>query len=581
MLQVDSPVTPKAQSQARASWYSAKDKSLLLRKAADESKGEIEGLQENVSTLQGAIAGHANALNMYKQQIRRKEDENRTLSQELKVLQADMEQTTERNRALELALRMAEDAKRKALSAASEMEQETFLKNARSKDQTMRLDNLDYELTAANQKINAYETELAELRRRLITADSQNEALTARADSATLQLRNVEHELQDFQHATSATERRCQDEQRQRSELEAMIKRLEGTNEQLNEKRAAHETSFAELQREVAMLPAVKSQLADTQRKLAAALESRNGASLNLMKSEEALAEALTDSSLVERLRGELNASTNRIAAMSTQLLEADASRAESEAIIMNLRHELDVVQATAQQSSKEVRNLEAELHNVTLEVSRSGGGDQGELEVLRESLQESRTECEELAAGVEKLHSMAEQEKSRRLQVEAYHHEMHKLGTMPGHTMDIITLAEERDMLMDQLTQVVSSLDMIWNELAPFAFSGAINSTPLDGQLAELAVVGARMFKASQRTGARLREVVTQYISVLNPGARRNAEAAMEAETTDDTDDLEVSLQLLSLILEKLVADISNAKNIIEEQNIYLTSHARVTPVI
>ena len=72
---------------------------------------------------------------------------------------------------------------------------------------------------------------------------------------------------------------------------------------------------------------------------------------------------------------------------------------------------------------------------------------------------------------------------------------------------------------------------------------------------------------------GQRLRDTVAGYVGVLGKSASRNAEAALAAEPTADTDDFEVSHQLLSVILERLVADMHNAKTIIEDQNLFLRS--------
>ena len=68
--------------------------------------------------------------------------------------------------------------------------------------------------------------------------------------------------------------------------------------------------------------------------------------------------------------------------------------------------------------------------------------------------------------------------------------------------------------------------------------------------------------------------------MSVLGENVRRTAEAALNAEQTDDTDDFEVTLQLLSLILEKLVCDMGSAQRTIEDQNVLLNGAAVVSPL-
>ena len=83
--------------------------------------------------------------------------------------------------------------------------------------------------------------------------------------------------------------------------------------------------------------------------------------------------------------------------------------------------------------------------------------------------------------------------------------------------------------------------------------------------------------------TGAKLKGLVKAYLGVLGEGTRLNAEAAMVAEATDETDDFEVSIQLSQLILEKLVADVASARRTIEDQNVLLhttaTEHVSLYP--
>eukprot|EP01061_Rhynchopus_euleeides_P004958 TRINITY_DN14189_c0_g1_i1.p1 TRINITY_DN14189_c0_g1~~TRINITY_DN14189_c0_g1_i1.p1 ORF type:complete len:603 (+),score=233.94 TRINITY_DN14189_c0_g1_i1:43-1851(+) len=562
------------------SYASAKDRAVLLRRAADESKGEIDGLHDNVQTLQGAIAGHASALNTYKQQIRVKEDECRELSLELKAVRVENDHLKSRLDAAEENVQSLEAARRKTSSAVAAAEQAARDKEARMRDLQVRLEGLDQELCFANQRVCNSDTEIAELRRRLLTAEGAAEKCASRADAATQQLNLLQKQLQDLTHTNAAMERKCVEEQHQRVELVSLLKHAEAAHDEIQSKMEHSEVVIADLRRDATEMTKLKMSLGETKRQLQTVLAAKNGVNIELIRSEEALAAALSDATLAERLRGELQQLANMYDTVSAKLEASEDALNTTRAELDSSRVRCDEVDRRAITAEREASKLHQDMEAVARgakmlqenEVLRRE--DDLELESLRVEVQERRRECEELAMGVERLHEKASRERAKRIELEAFRDEMLALEARNNDRQQVAALSEERLVLEQQLSQVVGTLTMLWNELGPLVITPfSAGMSPADGQLSEVAVGASRLLKRAHSTVAALKKLVMTYTGVLGEGVRRTAEAAMNAETTDDTDDFEVAIQLLSLVLEKLVADMGSAKRTIEEQNVLLHS--------
>ena len=85
-----SPINALAGSPISISSTAAKGKAELLQLAVNESKGEIQSLRSNVGTLQDTISGHAHTLQLYKNQLRDKDEENRSLAVAVQTLKKEV-----------------------------------------------------------------------------------------------------------------------------------------------------------------------------------------------------------------------------------------------------------------------------------------------------------------------------------------------------------------------------------------------------------------------------------------------------------------------------------------------------------
>ncbi|KAJ9454894.1 hypothetical protein DIPPA_02854 [Diplonema papillatum] len=501
-------------------------------------------------------------------------------------------------KAAEDLLKQADRDRRKTSAVASEAEEDGRSKEARIKDLTLRIESMDYDLCVANQKLCAAETELAELRRRLITSEHAAEAARGKADSTQQQMDRLQVEYHERSHRYNTLERQFTEDHHAKVELEAMLRHSEKHGEELQDRLSLAESQLSELRREASELGSLRVQLSDCQRQLATALEAKNGQSMELLKSEEALAGALSEANLVQRLREDLQLMQSKEAALLNKLTAAEATTITLETEYKDQVQRSAEFEAHLSESNKLCRQLDGELatarrHLERAEVERTAYArvpDAQGMARVNIELADKKRECEELAAGVEKLHAKAELERAMRLEVEARLQSVlattaHPLPVplsmpvpMPVPVTEVVTgrpdgpllrqLAEERNSLVENLSQLAATLHTVWEALAPRVFPYIAPGTPPgDGQLTELAAIGSRLLRGAQSASSRLKDLVLHYASVLGTNGRRNAEAAFLAESTEDVDDFDVSVQLVSVILEKLVADVSTAKRVIEDQ--------------
>ena len=456
------------------SYASARDRSILLRKAANESKGEIDGLHDDVQSLQGAIAGHANALNVYKQQIRAKEDECRELQTDLKTVKTDNEHLRLRLNAAEEALAQMEAGRRKLIHSASTAEEDAKDKEARMRDLQVRLEGLDQELCFANQRACSADTEIAELRRRLLTADGAAEKAESRADAMSHQLDVLQQQMQDLTHVNATLERKAVEDQHQKVELQSLLQRAQGATEQLQSKCERSEATVAELRREATEMTKLKMMLGEAKRQLQNVLASKNGVNIELLRSEEALAAALQDATHAETMRGELQNVTKMYEAVAGRLQQSEGIHEEARSDLSVMLQRNEELERRASEAEKRSAALTLQMEEVALDAKVLHDNealrrqDDAELETLRVEVQERRRECEELAMGVERLHQKSERERSKRIELEAFRDEMMALEARNVDRQKVLALTEERSVLEQQLSQVVTTLNMLWNELGP-----------------------------------------------------------------------------------------------------------------
>ena len=452
---------------ARKYWNNAKDKSVLLRRAADESRGEIEGLEDNVSTLQDAIMGHANALTLYKQQLRGKEDEVRALQQENNLLRSDIDHLTSKSASTDDIVRAAEDARRRALTQNAELEEQLRQKDSHLKDATMRLESLHQELSTARQKLCIGETELADLRRRLITSDANYDAAHTKAETTTRQLDQLQIEFNDLSHQHGLLDRRSSEDHHQRLELETLLERANRSSEELNDKLARSEGIIADLRREVQDMAHLKIQLSESQRQAADALEAKSGTVVELLKSEEALALALASSNSVEQMRNELTITLSKYESLHTRCSTAETTATTLEVELSTAKEtirqlEVSLTDTERVATTQADQNIDLRRSNAQLEELETVRKEDGvELQAIRQELIERRAECEELASGVQRMHTKVELERSRRQELEIL------LSSQPVRQLED---AMETQAANAQLGQVVALLDSIWSQLSPLA---------------------------------------------------------------------------------------------------------------
>ena len=457
-------------------YTNAKDKSVLLRKAAGESKTEIDGLDDDVSALQGAIAGHANALSMYKHQIRVKEEECRELSQDLKASRAEAEHLRAKLRGAEECTSHAEAGRRKAVAAAAAAEEDASNKEARAKDLQLRLEGLDAELCAANQRVCSADTETAELRRRLMGAEAAAETAQSKADALAHQLSGVQEQMQDVAHANATMERRAVEDQHKMIELGSLLKRSEAAQEQLQSKLARADATVQELRRDSGEITRLKMALGEAKRATHAALTSKNGVGIELARAEDALHAALAEGTLSERLRDEAFAAHALHDAAAAKLAACEEALLRAQAEVEGLGLRCEAAERHAAEEEKARARLQEDMGMLAHDAKALHDNetlrraDDAELEALRAEVCERRTQCEELAMGVEQLHQKLERESAQRVELEAVRDELLALerSGAAGSKATLQQLVDDRSVLEQQLAQVVGTLDMLWGELAP-----------------------------------------------------------------------------------------------------------------
>eukprot|EP01065_Artemidia_motanka_P004441 TRINITY_DN12101_c0_g2_i1.p1 TRINITY_DN12101_c0_g2~~TRINITY_DN12101_c0_g2_i1.p1 ORF type:complete len:206 (+),score=60.50 TRINITY_DN12101_c0_g2_i1:91-708(+) len=187
----------------------SRDQTALLRKASEESRGELDGLRGTVGTLQAAVHGHAAALNHYKAQIRAVEDENRQLRQQLRRAIAAAEEAEARQAATEDEASQKDSERSRLLQRLAEAEGQASTSETECRQLRRKLDSFENNFAATQGRMRGAEADVADLRRRLILADAKRDSACGRAEVAESRFEEQEAELLALRKQCSALERQC------------------------------------------------------------------------------------------------------------------------------------------------------------------------------------------------------------------------------------------------------------------------------------------------------------------------------------------------------------------------------------
>eukprot|EP00756_Hemistasia_phaeocysticola_P043771 Hpha_TRINITY_DN17341_c0_g1::TRINITY_DN17341_c0_g1_i1::g.137890::m.137890 len=528
----------------RADAFRSVDQAARLRKASEESRGELAGLQGTVGTLQSALAGHASALVQYKQQLRAVEAENHDLRQQFRKAAAAAEEVEARRDALSEDAAQREAERRRMAQRLVDAEEASRVADSEARQLRRRSDHVEAQLSAVQGRLRATEADAAELRRRLILAEAKRDAAGGRAEVAEGRLEEQEGELAEARRRSLSFEKQAEAERQAVVEREEQLRHQAAQLEVMQDLKHRLDAASGEARDFARRCEELESRLSQAEATSERLADEKAAVLGELRRAETALGETALAASSVDNLRAEVRHLQARLRQEQDHCADLNTSAREARQESAELKAALREAERRSTETTAQVRSL-AEREAVLQEAASAGERAAQRAGTAEEELENLRQRCAELENSLRQSELVMGQETERRLILE--------------HT--VVGAGWARD---------------LYAKLAPLVSIPVTDSTQADASAFEqLGGAASRKLAAADASCGKLRSLVDRFLGVLGESARKSAQAALDAESTgvDDLDDFEVLSELMQLILDKLLEDVSAAQRVIVEQNGLLRS--------